>query len=169
MINPLITFCVAFLGLFTIISPYVRAQTAPSSSSTPIERIKTQQIEAGPVRHAALTSQQIARIQKLQASLADVDNSPIEKWLDDFKRDENPDREIAVFEAITQAYQTFCSAQQRTLPQKREAYGLLLERSGTTDEDALRNYQLKTLSVNDAKEVLSYYRKAAAPIQIYQK
>ena len=131
-------------------------------------RIPMKDIQVAPARHEALTPQQIACLQKLQATLAEVDNSLLEKWIDDFKRDENPDREIAVFEAIAQAYQTFCAAHPRTLPQKHDAYSLLSERSGTTDEDALRSYKRNALTEDEAKEVLSYYHKAATPIQVYE-
>jgi len=100
-----------------------------------IERLKTNEIKLGPVRRETLTPQQIERLRKLQVMLAEVDDSPIEKWIDDFRYDADPDREIAVFEAVAEAYQAFCSARPRTLAQKKDAFGLLLDRSGSTDED----------------------------------
>jgi hypothetical protein len=133
------------------------------------ERVKTQDVEAGPVRHDTLTPQQLNRLRTVQATLAEVDASPLEKWIDDFKRDVNPDLEIAIYEAIAHAYQTFCSARPRTPAQKQDAYGLLLERSGTTDDNALRNYKLKALTIVDARELLSYYNKSAEPIQVFRK
>jgi len=101
--------------------------------------------------------------------LAEVDDSPLQKWIDDFRHDSNPDREIAMFEAVAEAYQTFCSRHSRTLAQKQDVFGLLLERSGTTEDDVLAHRKLKVLTSEEAKEALSYYHKAAMPIQVIQR
>jgi hypothetical protein len=123
-----------------------------------IERLKTDEIQMGSVRRETLTGQQIERLRKLQVALAEVDDSPIERWIDDFRYDANPDREIGVFEAVAEAYQAFCSARPRDLAQKKDAFGLLLDRAGSTYEDSLKNYELRVLSIAEAKEVLSYYK-----------
>jgi len=133
------------------------------------ERIETEKLKPGPVRHETLTPQQIERLRKLQAALAEVDDSPLEKWIDDFRHDADPDREIAVFEAIAQGYQAFCSSRFRTVAQKQDVFGLLLERSGTTEEDVLAHRKLKVLTPEEAREALSYYKKAATPIQVIQQ
>ncbi|MEA3188676.1 MAG: hypothetical protein QOD99_2506 [Chthoniobacter sp.] len=162
-------FLICIIATFIIslvLSPDSNGQAAPTPR---IERIETEKLKPGPVRHATLTPQQIERLRKLQAALAEVDYSPLEKWIDDFRHDADPDREISVFEAIAQAYQAFCSARPRTLPQKQDVIGLLLERSGTTDEDVLAHRKLKVLTTEQAREALSYYKKAAIPIQVIQK
>jgi hypothetical protein len=74
-----------------------------------------------------------------------------------------------VYEAIAQAYSTFCSTRSRTIAQKQDALGLLVERSGTTDQDALKNHTLKALTHDEATEVLSYYTKTAMPIQVRKR
>lgn len=138
-------------------------------ATPPIQRIDPKTVKPGPVRHETLTPQQTERLRKLQIALAEVDDTPLAKWIDDFRYDADPDREIAVFEAIAQAYQTFCTARPRTLAQKQDAFALLLDRSGTTDEDTLKNHKLKILTLQEAKEALSYYRKPSAPIQVIQR
>jgi hypothetical protein len=143
-------------------------QTSPAATPR-IERLKTEDIKPGPVLHDTLTPHQVERLRKLRAALAEVDDSSLEKWIDDFRHDANPDREIAVFEAIAQAYQAFCTSRPRTLAQKQDVFNLLLERSGTTDEDVLKHRKLKALTIDDAKEALSYYKKAATPIQVIQR
>ena len=50
----------------------------------------------GPIRHETLTPDQMKRIAVLQTTFGDVDPTPLEKWVDDFKRDRDPDREIAI-------------------------------------------------------------------------
>jgi hypothetical protein len=142
------------------------AQTSPTPR---IERIETGTLKLGPVCHETLTPQQIERLHKVQAALSEVDDSPLEKWIDDFRRDADPDREIAVFEAVAQAYQAFCSTRPRTLPQKHDVFGLLLERSGTTEEDILTHRKLEVLTPEEAREALSYYKKAATAIEVIQR
>jgi hypothetical protein len=138
----------------------------PSPST---QRIKTEDIEVGPLRRDSLTPQQVDRLRAIRAALAEVDKNPLEKWIDAFRRDADPDREISIYEAIAQAYQTFCAVRPRTASQKQDAYGLLIERSGTTDDDALRNYKLKALTPSNARELLSYYTKSPEPIQVFKK
>jgi hypothetical protein len=154
---------------FKILAALLFALASCDRPSPSTQRIKTQDIEAGPLRHDSLTPQQADRLRAIQAALAEVDTNPLEKWIEAFRRDVNPDREISIFEAIAQAYQTFCAARPRTKAQKQDAYGLLIERSGTTDDDALRNYRLKALTLGEARELLSYYTRSAEPIQVFKK
>ena len=130
------------------------------------ERVKIDELKSGPVRHETLTPRQVERLRTLHAALSEVDDSPLQKWIDDFRHDANPDKEIAVFEAVAQAYQTFCSSRPRTIAQKQDVFGLLLERSSTTDEDALAHHKRMVLTMAEAREALSYYKKAATPIQV---
>jgi hypothetical protein len=158
--------CSALIATSAIITSVAHSQTLAAPS---IERIDPKTVKLGPVRHESLTPQQIERLRKLQIALAEVDDTPLAKWIDDFRYDAYPDREIAVFEAIAHAYQAFCAARQRTIAQKQDVFALLLDRSGTTNEDTLKNHKLKVLTLQEAKEALSYYRKPAAPILLRQR
>jgi hypothetical protein len=51
-----------------------------------------------------LTEEQRARIKKCQWALREHDPRPLDEWLLNFSRDEHPDREIEVYEAIVAAY-----------------------------------------------------------------
>ena len=132
-------------------------------------RVTPQDLQPGPIRHDALTEQQVTRLRRVRAALAEVDNQPFEKWLDEFRRDAHPDREIAIYEAITGAYKKFCGVRPRSMAEKRDAYGLLLQRSSTTSDDAFRNFTLKALAPDDARELLNYYGGPADPIQVHAR
>jgi hypothetical protein len=135
----------------------------------PSTRVSSQDLQPGPIRHDALTEQQMTRLRRVQAALAEVDTQPFEKWVENFRRDAHPDREIVIYEAIADAHAKFCAARPRNIAEKRDAYGLLLQRSGTTGEDALRNYTLSALTPDDARELLSYYGEPAQPIQVHAR
>ena len=91
---------------------------------------------------------------------------PLEKWIDDFKRDRDPNREIRIYEGMAEAYTAYCSGRNLTLRAKQDVYQIVLLRSGAPDAEVLRRLKLKALSVDDAKEVLSLYRAPPAPITI---
>jgi hypothetical protein len=158
---------VAAVAAICVTSLSCSREQAPDAPT--VTRFNVDDIKPGPTRHDSLTPEQVGRIRKLQVALAEVDDSSLEKWIDDFRGDADPDREIAVFEAVAQAYQAFCSSRPRTQAQKQDAFGLLLERSGTSEEDTLGQHKLKVLTLTEAKEALSYYNKEATPIQVRQR
>jgi hypothetical protein len=66
--------------------------------------IKLSNIDAGPIRHATLPEWFLERVTAYKAKLGNVEPSTIEKTLQDFQRDVNPERELEVWERITDAY-----------------------------------------------------------------
>jgi hypothetical protein len=96
----------------------------------------------------------MARIESLQKVFFEVDGQTLDQWVDNFKRDVNPDRELAVWERMAKAYDGYCSRRDLTLDAKREVYRIVLLRSMASQEDVLKTLELKTLSRNDAIEVM---------------
>lgn len=85
-------------------------------------------------RQSHLTEQQLPRVRRLQSVLSEVDPSSLEKWTEDFEKDQDPEKEIRIWEAIATAYQTYCSAKTaQRLEVKQEVLQVLLTRSGTDD------------------------------------
>jgi hypothetical protein len=106
------------------------------------------------------------RIRKLQQTFSEVDPMPLEKWVDDFKRDKDPDREIRIYEGMAEAYTAYCSGRQLTLQAKQDVHQVVLLRSGAPDAQVLPQLTLKVLSVDDAKEILKLYKVPPAPITV---
>src|SRR4051812_46034993 len=82
--------------------------TGAQKSAGQVKWVDPKTIQPGPIRHEALTENQLARIRALHATFAEVDPNPLEKWIDDFKRDADPDRELAVWERMARAYRRYC-------------------------------------------------------------
>ena len=95
--------------------------------------------------------QRIAAVQKV---FAEVDSTPPEKWIEDFKRDMNPDRELAIWEAMAAAYSKQNSAKAFSLPQRKELFGVLLTGSGASEDEAIKHLKLKVLSEDEARSAL---------------
>jgi hypothetical protein len=111
-------------------------------------------LKPGQIRHERLSSGQMERIHKLRDTLAEVHHSPLEKWIDDFKRDADPDKELAVWERIADGYLRYCSRRVLSVEAKKDVFQLLLLRSMASEQEVLNHIKLKTLTVDEAKETL---------------
>ncbi|MDC3960305.1 hypothetical protein [Polyangium jinanense] len=123
-------------------------------------------LRLGPVRHEKLSDDQMERIKKLQETFREVDPMPLEKWIDDFKRDADPDREIRVYEGMAEAYTAYCSNRNLTPEAKKDAFCVVLMRSGVPDDEVLSQVKLQVLSLEDVKEILKLYKRPSAPITV---
>jgi hypothetical protein len=128
------------------------------------EWIDPAKLQAGPVRHALLTDSQMERVRRLQQTFADVDPSPLGKWVDDFKRDVNPERELRIYEGMADAYRAYCDGRKLSSQAKSDVYQVVLLRSGAPDAEVLPRLKLSELSVSDAKNVLALYKVPPQPI-----
>jgi hypothetical protein len=97
------------------------------------------------------------RIHKLRGALAEVERSPIEKWVDNFKRDADPDRELAVWEKIADGYTRYCSKRPLSIEAKEDVFQLLLLRSMASEQEVVNRIKLKILTVDEAKETLKEF------------
>lgn len=121
-------------------------------------------LQPGPVRHEQLTAAQLDRIKKLQRTFQEVDPSPLEKWVDDFKRDRDPERELRIYEAMASAYDAYCTGRALTPAAKQDVYQVVILRSGAPDAEVLPRLKLRVLSIDDARDILKLYRMDPAPI-----
>ncbi len=128
--------------------------------------IEARKLRPGPIRHDTLDAGQIERLRILQQTFSEVDSSSFEKWVDDFKHDGNPERQIGIYEDMAAAYRAYCSGRALTPAMKRDAYLVVLLRSGAPDSEVLSHIHLKVLSIEDAKEILKLYRAAPDPVRV---
>lgn len=107
-----------------------------------------------PIKRQGLSPKQMERIYKLRDTLAEVERSPIERWVDNFKRDVDPDKELTIWERIADGYARHCSRKRLSLEAKEDVFQLLLLRSMASEQEVLSHVKLKTLTLDEAKEVL---------------
>lgn len=137
-----------------------------ADSSLPAEWEDSNQLHPGPIRHPTLTDAQVQRIKTLQQTFRDVDPMPLEKWLEDFKRDLNPEREIRIYEVMAKAYRDYSAGKKLTQQAKEDVFQVVLLRSGAPESEVLPRLKLKTLSLDDAKEILQHYNTAPVPVTV---
>lgn len=126
-------------------------------------------IEQGPVLRETLTDKQLEEITYLYETFKEVDTTPKEKWIDDFKRDLNPDKEIKIWMMMANAYNSFCDDKSIPLTTKKEAFKLVLVRSSLPENEVLKQLKLEHLTKDEATSILASYTLDAKPITTYKK
>lgn len=126
-------------------------------------------VRQGPIRQADLPPDLLKRATALEPVFADVYPTTHEKWIENFRRDVYPEREIAIWEQIAAAYTQFFESRNAPIANRQEAFGLLLYRSGATTEDTLKKTKLKYLTRDEATRLLKLYQAAPAPIIVEKR
>lgn len=120
----------------------------------PVEEVELDSIEPGSGRHESLAPEQVARIATVHKTFAEVESSSLETWIDSFKRDGNPDHEIAIWERVANAYRSYCSGRELSIEAKQEVYKIALLRSMMSEDEILKRLELRELSKDNAVEVM---------------
>jgi hypothetical protein len=71
--------------------------------------LQPSELHKGPIRRPVLPDSFVDRIKAFKAILSDVDPTPLETAIDNFKRDTHPEEEIAIWERIANTYRLFLS------------------------------------------------------------
>jgi hypothetical protein len=108
------------------------------SGSQPIEEtqtIKMSNLNVNmPIKHGDLPLALINRIKNFKQMLGDMDPTSLEGTLENFRRDTNPEKEIAIWESIATVYKdTVSKNSSMTFEEKRNVYRDLLARSMETN------------------------------------
>jgi hypothetical protein len=137
-----------------------------SAPEPEVEWIDPNEIQSGPIRHDTLPDELLARIKRVHATFADVDGMPLDKWIDDFKRDGDPESNVRIWEDMEVAYNSFCKDRNLPLDTRKEVFKVVLFRSMAPDDEVLARVELKRLTRNEAKEILAAYPGEATPITV---
>ena len=128
---------------------------SPAPTSQPqVQWVDPNTLHPGPIRRDALTPEQMERIRKLQAVFVEVDGQSVEQWVDNFKRDLNPDRELDIWETMANAYNAYCSRRTLSPEAKKEVFKVVLLRSMAPEKDVLERLDLEVLTKDEAVAVM---------------
>jgi hypothetical protein len=140
------------------------------SPKSEVQWIKTSDIQQRKERQSKLSDDQVVRVKRLKASLAEVDSSSLDKWIEDFEKDLHPEAEIRRWESIAEAYRSYCSTHALSPQGKQDVFGILSMRSLTSDEpEILRRTKLGVLTTKQAQDVMAAYKGEVAPITVQRK
>lgn len=134
------------------------------------QTIDPKNIQLNEVIHDSLSKEQIHKIKKIQSTFAEVYRLSLEETITNFKRDQNPDSEIAIWLEMADNYEKYLTSEKNLdLKTKKEVFKLILSRSMMPEEEAIENSNLEILTKEKAKKVLSYYSLNADPIDIKEQ
>jgi hypothetical protein len=157
---------VTAVGLAVIWGAACKSRKDQQASRPQVEWLDPAKLEPGPIVHATLKDSQVERIKTLQRTFADVDPTPVEKWVEDFQRDQHPEREIRIYEAMANAYRGYCEGRTLSPRARKDVYSVVLMRSGAPASMVLARVKLEELSQADAQEILKLYTDPPLPITV---
>ena len=166
-----------FLALTTITTAGLLVLTSCENESPPqeeasnesVQYIDPNKIQFSPIIHEKLSDDQMARIKAIHGVFGEFDGQSLEQWVEDFRRDLDPEPNIVVWEQMVVAYEGYISSQDNlSKGQKLDVYRLILFRSMVPENEVLEQLKTETMTQEEARKVLSHYRWEAKPIEVIQ-
>ena len=130
--------------------------------------IDPNEVQFSPTMHEKLPDELLERIKVVHATFADVDGTPLDKWVEDFKRDLNPEPNVKIWEDMKIAYDGYCEGRDLPLATRKEVFRVVLFRSMAAPKDVLERIDLSILSKDDASEIMEGYPSEPKPIDVIQ-
>lgn len=113
-------------------------------------------LKAGPIRYAPFDEETRAVLREIRDTFSEHMNLSLEEWEDGFRRDKNPEREIALFVHGGKIYREFVSSDASTTLRK-EIYGLIVACMSSSPESVWHVVTLDTLSRKQAEKIVSSF------------
>lgn len=110
--------------IFTRILQRVAHYGAIDSSET--TKLDPRTLRSSPIRHERLPPDLVSRIRLVRASLLGVHSHSMANWLDGFKRDAHPSKEVAYWERVAAVYQEYLAMTHNlTVQQHKDVFNLI--------------------------------------------
>lgn len=122
-------------------------------------------VQLGPALRDSLTDEQMLRVRRLQQVFQEVDPSPVEKWVEDFRSEPDPEEELSMWEGMASAYSAYTASRSLTPEAKKEVFRVVLMRSAASEVDVLAHAELKILADKDAREIMRLYSQTPRPMR----
>ncbi|MES3025128.1 MAG: hypothetical protein V4857_26435 [Pseudomonadota bacterium] len=125
-------------------------------------------IQIGGYHHKTLPPALLKRIKATTDTFEPIDGLSLEKAVDLYKRDVNPEENLVLWEEMVRAYKIFCKARCSSPSERMDVYRSLLLRSMFSDQEALKQAKLTVLQGHEALSVMKLYRLPPKPIDVVQ-
>jgi hypothetical protein len=111
-------------------------------------------LEIGPIRHLVLPPDFIARVKAFKTKLGDADKFSLEQYIDYFRRDADPEGELAIWERLAGTFELFVAHNPTTGAIRREVLKVLVGTSLGMDDWS----DIEYLSEDQVKRLVVFYR-----------
>jgi hypothetical protein len=116
------------------------------------------------ILHDSLTESQLKEIKRIHHVFSEVNSTLLEQKIDNFKSNQNPAREIAIWSKMADAYERFAvNKHVEEHDKKEEAYEAILLRSTMTEDEVMKKLKFTYLSQKELEEIFSYYTDSPRP------
>lgn len=102
-------------NLYIILSAVFIFSCQRKKENSEIITIESDQIQRNKIIHDTLTSDQLDKIKIIQKTFQEVYPVTLKETIDNFKRDQNPDNEIAIWLDMSSAYENYLKSQTNNL------------------------------------------------------
>jgi hypothetical protein len=90
-------------------------------------KVDPRDLAKGPIRHETLSDELVSRVRAIRAALLQVYPQSMELWLDGFKRDAHPEKEILWWEHLSACFLEYFWTKCQNDKQAKSAFRLLLQ------------------------------------------
>jgi hypothetical protein len=112
---------------------------------------------AGKIKHTPFNEEKRQMFRQLKSVLDEVYLKTIEAWEETFRKDSDPEQEIAIWLHIASTYQQSTAGKKLTLPQRKEYLMTILSCSRSPREHIFEIFQPKVISRQEAERVIELY------------
>jgi hypothetical protein len=118
------------------------------------------QLRPSEYRHPPFTEKDRDYLRAIKQKLDEVYPLSLEEWEDGFRRDQNPEREIAIWLFVAERYAEQVEGRALDPAQKREIFRVLVSCTNSPRESVLSVTQLDALTQEEAQKVVDrfFYR-----------
>ncbi len=117
------------------------------------------ELHRGWIKHVSLSPEQLQRVARLRAALAEAYPMTLDGWVDGFLRDADPELEIQIIEACVSVYQRLASVASLSPPEKKRLYSVLCVLSAGGGPELATSLPAGR-GLPDIEEIARMYREA---------
>lgn len=135
--------------------------------SNSIETTDIENLTPSTIVNESLSKEQLDKIGFIQETFNEVFPVSLDETIRNFKRDQNPGREISVWLNMAETFKLFAAENSglEKLEVRKEAFKLILTRSMLSEKETINSSDLKLLSEKEIKDILSNYTLNVKPIK----
>lgn len=113
------------------------------------ERIKTME-----QRYPHLSDQQIERVSKIRDAFVFIETEPLDSFIWKYRRAKDPERKIAIHEAIAGTLSEYTAGKTLSVDAKKEMLTIMTEGVNSSPDKAIASLKLKAFKESEAREIL---------------
>jgi len=136
--------------------------------SSDYQNLEIEKLTPGAVVNETLSEKQIESIKKIHKIFSEVYPVSLDQTITNIKRDQHPDNEIEIWSAMADSYIQFSSKNSGDdqLEKRKEGFKLILMRSIMSEEEVLKQIEVKLINKKEIIEILDTYKLGKNPIKI---